>query len=82
MAVVRRLRVFFDERPSEIYISDGLFVIGLRLGIRVRKYINLQIPVIPLRFRALQIVDCLQPMHYKILGRFYLGRNGRVFSEI
>ena len=35
-----------------------------------------------LQFRALQIVDCLQPMHYKILGRFYLGRNGRVFAEI
>ena len=63
-------------------IFQTAFFIGRRLGIRVRKYINPQIPVIPLRFRALQIVDCLQPMRHEILGRFYLGRYGRVFPKM
>ena len=72
----------FDERPSEKYISDGLFVIGRRLGIRVRKYINPQIPVIPLRFRALQIVEHLQAVHHKIFSNLYLGGDGWVFPEM
>ena len=69
-------------RPSEIYFSDGFFVIGRRLGIRVRKYINPQIPVIPLRFRALQIVEHLQAVHHKIFSNLYLGGDGWVFPEM
>ena len=64
------------------YIFQTAFLLLGGGWVFVSEYIAPQIPVIPLRFRALQIVDCLQPMCYEILGRFYLGRYGRVFAEI